>query len=193
MRVTVSKARLGLTCAALAVALTACVPIPVPQRNYVPNAADVTVSKGSSGCSFNTTFARGVVKTGNATIQSYLRTENADSAQAYAVYEVAVIENSTNGRFSDVSLVASRITLTEKNRTLTARLENKSVHTRQDGKFRNTRFRLRFPAPSGLAQSLTVTSRAGAIRIGGQSLPASTVRYDLKETPEVYIFPCIPS
>lgn len=191
MKVTVSKARLGLTSAALAAALTACVPIPVPQRNYVPNAADVTLSKGSSSCSFNSTFARGVVKTGNATIQSYLRTENADSAQAYAVYEVAVIEKVTNGRFSDVSLVASRITLTEKNRTLTARLEDKSV--KQDDKFRYTRFRLRFPAPSGLAQTLTVSSRAGAIRIGGQSLPASTVRYDLKETPEVYIFPCIPA
>lgn len=189
-----SKARLGLTCAALAVALTACVPIPVAQRNYVPNAADITVVKShGGGCTLNSTFNQGVVKTLNATLKTSLRTVNADSPQAYALYSVVVTETPTKGRFSDVSLLPSRITLTEKDRTLTARLQDKNVYTQENGKARHSRFELRFPTPSGVAQTLTLTSLVGAVRIGGRAMPASTVRYDLNTSPDVYLFPCIPA
>jgi hypothetical protein len=186
--------RLGAACAVLAVALSACVPIPIAQRNYVPSGSDVTVTRAhNSGCAFNETTRRGVTQAGNFKVYQSVRTENEDSPSAYAVYDVVVIEAAKDGRFSDVSVVPSRITLRESGRTLAARVQDKNVYTQQNGKARHTRFQIAFPAPSGLADTLTILSQAGAVRVGNAALPASSVRYDLNLSPAVYMFPCIPS
>lgn len=183
--------RLALALAAAALALSACVPIPVAQRNYVPNSAD-TASKvaWSGGCSMNNTSRKAVTDLGAVRTETYV---TSDATPGALTMRLAIHQGATNGRFSSVAVSPGRIALTENGRTLTAKLLERTSGTYAAGQSRWTQYTLRFAKPSGVADTLRIDMPSGAIRVGGTALPASSVRYELNTSPQVYMFPCIPT
>ncbi|WP_135503649.1 hypothetical protein [Roseovarius aestuariivivens] len=178
-----------LICAAVAatLALAGCVPIPIAQKAYVPNPSDTTPRHGS-GCAFNEARTTGDRKVGDATVSVSLSVEDKAGETARARLWLFVDRPASSKR---VSVTASRIRLLDDGRTLTARPVSFEEKTVKNGT--HSTAVLVFTSPSGMGEKLSLTFDPGAIRIGGRAIPFAPIRFEKKEGPAIYIFPCIPT
>ena len=176
-----------------AIVLSACVPVPIAQEAYVVESSEFAARSDGGGCAFNAAASQGYRKVGNVEVLLHLKTEHSGSQNARAQLSIGFSERSSSGRFSRVSVDPARIKLVENGRSLTARINDRQDQKYSNGTSRYSRTELVFPAPSGVAGTLQVLFEPGAIKLDGSSVPFAPVGFTLKETPMIYMFPCIPA
>ncbi|MEP2716678.1 hypothetical protein [Pseudophaeobacter sp.] len=195
-RLSLTARQVWLACLVLGMSLSACVPIPIARRGYVPNKADTAIARGEGdGCSFNATSQKGLHRVGNVEVSSYLYTQDFEGVSPRATLRVGVTERFEGTRFERAAVNASGITLQEGGRVLRGRLKDTKTHTWGSGaeKANYTSFEVAFPSPSGLGENVRIVFSPNAVRLGGRTIPLKPIRFELDEKPLIYMFPCIPT
>lgn len=186
-RVCMPRIIVGLACA---IAVAGCVPIPIAQRTYVPNGADIMVSKGGSdGCTFNQSGLRSERQFGNVTVSVGMRTQDVGTPNARGLLYLYFYQKGEIDRIINKSVNPAGIKLQEGGRTRGA----KRLQPTDDFPSSKNHVRLVFPAPSAVSQNVTLVFDQGAIQIDGRTVPLAPIRFALQETTAVYMFPCIPT
>lgn len=188
------RTSIAATALCLALAVSACVPIPYKSRTYVPNEADVTRTQSSgSGCGFGTDgLISGYREVGPVRITANVISVNDQSANPQAQLQFSFYQGPSPNTPQRVSVNPAKVKLQEGGRTLVARLESKDEAERPDGQ-RGDFVSVLFAAPSGVSDTLRVVFDPGAIRIGGRSVAFAPIRYTQNQSTSVYMFPCIPT
>jgi len=178
---------------AVALAISACVPIPIADTQYVPYGAGISVEKsGSETCVVNSGHSTGLSETDGTKIGSALSTVNEGTNESYATLSISVFQPRQNGKVATVSWAPSRIKLADSGRVFQGKLKASRHITTRDGSDLATATFV-FPAPSGIGKKVTVEYGEGAIKLSGRALPASSVQFRQEKSLQVYVFPCLPA
>ncbi len=175
----------NLQCAALfaAAILAGCAPIPLPGRVYVPAfAADLPPERPNGACTLNAPEKDAVRRVGDILIGIFEPGSELNNKDGQADFFITA---KRTGKHVSFAVEPARITLQDDGRQLKPERLDKTSATDVA--------RLKFPAPSGNANSVTLSFQSGAIRVEGRPVNLAPVTFKRVNDPTVYLFPCIPA
>ncbi len=141
----------------------------------------------------NSGAVSGIRRFGEVEVITQLYMEDADTPKAHMGLRLSVVQPLNSGVAPKVSINAARITLQEGGRRIAGRLDGPVDRYDLFGKNSRSSGDVMFPASIGKSENLRVTFGPGAVKVGGQLLDLAPIRFELKTSPEIYMFPCIPA
>ncbi|SMY05999.1 hypothetical protein [Flavimaricola marinus] len=182
-----------------ALALSACVPIPIPQgTRFLPNPADLiaTDTGDFNVCGYDSgTTSQGYRDIGTVrVIASFFAPDDRTDANAStsAGLTLTLVELSGDVPSEGFAVNPALIRLEEAGRSYpVAEFSDSEQRVKSSGT--GQIFSLQFPAGTGVDDAARIVFEAGAILRDGQPVALEQLRFQRRATMSVYMFPCIPS